>query len=64
MLRFQKNIKKLGDLKTDALNVSIAHIQLHIYGFSLSLSLFGSSRSTEKYLEGEEFWFKLRVITV
>ncbi len=38
--------------------VSIAHIQLHIHGFSLAVSLFGSSRSTETYLGGEELQFK------
>ncbi len=29
------------------LNVSITHIQIHIYGFSLIVGLFGSSRGTE-----------------
>ncbi len=36
------------------LSVSITHIQLHIYGFSLTVSLFGSSRTTETYLGGED----------
>ncbi len=46
------------------LNVSITNIQLHIYGFSKTVSLFGSSRSTETYLEGKELRFESRVITV
>ncbi len=46
------------------LNVSITHIQLRIYGFSLIVSLFGSSRSTETYLGGEELQFESCVITV
>ncbi len=36
------------------LNVSITHIQLHIYGFSWMVGLFSSSRSTETYLRGED----------
>ncbi len=36
------------------LSISITHIQLHIYGFSLLVRLFGSSQSTEKYLGGED----------
>ncbi len=46
------------------LNVGITHIQLHIYGFSQTVSLFGSSRSTETYLGGEEFRLETHVITV
>ncbi len=46
------------------LNVSIAHIQRHIYGFSSMVGLFGSSRSTETYLGGEELRFDSRVTTV
>ncbi len=36
------------------LNISISHIQLHIYGFSYTADLLGSSRSTETYLRDEE----------
>ncbi len=64
MLQLQNNIKKLGDLKMMLLNVSIVHIQLHIYGFSWTVSLFGSSRSTETYLGGKELRFEFREITV
>ncbi len=46
------------------LNDSIAHIQPHISGFSETVSLFGSSRSTETYLRGEERRFESRVTTV
>ncbi len=45
------------------LNVSIAHIQARIYGFSWTVSLFGSSRSTETYLGGEKLQFESRVPT-
>ncbi len=44
------------------MNVSIAHVQPRIYEFSLTVSLFGSSRSMETYLGGEELWFESRVI--
>ncbi len=57
MLQLQNNNNMLGDLKTDALNVSITHIQPRIYVFSWTVSLFGSSRSTEMYLGGEELRF-------
>ncbi len=46
------------------LNVSIAHIQPLIYGFSVTVSLFGSSLITEMYLGGEELRFESCVITV
>ncbi len=45
-------------------NVSIAHIQPRIYGFSQIVSLFGSSPSTETYLGGEELQFESHVTTV
>ncbi len=44
--------------------VSITHLQLQIYMFLLTVSLFGSSRSTETYLRGEELRLESRVITV
>ncbi len=47
----------LGDLKTDAFE----HIQPRIYGFSKTVSLFGSSQSTEMYFEGEEHRFESSV---
>ncbi len=46
------------------LNVSIAHIQPRIYGFSYTVSLFGSSRSMETYFRGEELQYESHVITV
>ncbi len=44
--------------------VSITHIQLLIYGFSQTVSLFGSSLSMETYLGGQDLWFESHVITV
>ncbi len=46
------------------LSFSIAHIQLHIYGFSRTVHLFCSSQIMEAYLGGEELRFESRFVTV
>ncbi len=61
---FKTILKSWEIWKLMLLNVSIARIQPRIYGFSLIVSLFGSSQSTETYLGGEELRFESRVITV
>ncbi len=54
----------LGDLKTDAFDR-----QHHTYPASypwvfMDSSLYGSSRSTETYLRGEELWFESHITMV
>ncbi len=61
---FKTLLKSWEIWKIMLLNVSIAHIQPRIYGFSWTVILIGSSQSTETYLGGEELWFESRVITV
>ncbi len=61
---FKTLLKSWEIWKIMLLNVSIAHMQPRIYGFSWTVILIGSSQSTETYLGGEELWFESRVITV
>ncbi len=42
------------------LNISITHIQPRIYGFSYTVSLFGSSQRMDTYLGGKELQLESR----
>ncbi len=59
---FKTILKSWEIWKLMLLNVSIVHIQLHIYGFSRTVNLFCSSQNMETYLGGEELRFESRFI--
>ncbi len=46
---FKTILTSCNDLKTDILNI-VSHIQLHMYEFTNSVSLLGSSRDTALHI--------------
>ncbi len=64
MLWLLNNFNILHDLKTDTFWTLSSHIQLHMYEFTNSVSLLGSSRDTALHLGEEKLQYESRETTL